>query len=258
MIKAIFFDIDGTLIDPKTGKIPASTKDALEQLHQKGILLFLATGRPKAMADPFLQQCPFDGCLSMTGQYCYDRSGKILHANPIEKDQIQQLFQILEKDPFPCLIVEGEDSFMALPYPVMQQHFHQMGLPGPKPYQLSRLEEHPVYQLIVYEPHKNIPKLAPLKKISVTNACEFCYDVIPITGGKDHGIASVTKNLGIKQEEVMVFGDNNNDAAMLRWAGIGVAMGNGLPAAKEAANYVTDAVWDDGIAKAMKHFGLLS
>ena len=56
----------------------------------------------------------------------------------------------------------------------------------------------------------------------------------------------------------MAFGDGENDIAMLEYVGIGVAMGNGKEAVKEAADYVTDTVENHGIEKALKHFGLIS
>ena len=56
----------------------------------------------------------------------------------------------------------------------------------------------------------------------------------------------------------MVFGDGGNDARMLRWAGTGVAMGNGAPAAKAAADYITTPVGEDGIKNAVLHFGVLT
>ena len=55
----------------------------------------------------------------------------------------------------------------------------------------------------------------------------------------------------------MAFGDGENDIEMLRFVGVGVAMGNGGDAVKAAADYVTDAVDEDGIAKALRHFGLI-
>ena len=62
---------------------------------------------------------------------------------------------------------------------------------------------------------------------------------------------------GIDREETMAFGDGENDMEMLRYVGIGVAMGNASDAVKAAADYVTDTVDDDGIEKALRHFGLI-
>ncbi len=61
----------------------------------------------------------------------------------------------------------------------------------------------------------------------------------------------------ISQPETMAFGDGENDIDMIRFAGIGVAMGNGIPALQKAADYVTDDIDEDGIANALHHFGLI-
>ena len=92
-------------------------------------------------------------------------------------------------------------------------------------------------------------------KISQWNPC--AYDVIPKQGGKTAGIESVLKHYGIKQEEIMAFGDAENDIEMLQYAKIGVAMGNADDEVKEAADYVTDTVDSDGIYKALKYYEVL-
>ena len=61
-----------------------------------------------------------------------------------------------------------------------------------------------------------------------------------------------------KRSQTMAFGDGENDMAMLRFAGIGVAMGNGSDLLKQKADYVTASVDDDGIEKALLHFGLIT
>lgn len=65
---------------------------------------------------------------------------------------------------------------------------------------------------------------------------------------KASGLALLCERLGFAREEVVAFGDNRNDVEMLRWAGLGVAMGNGVPEAHEAADAVTASNDDDGLA----------
>ena len=102
---------------------------------------------------------------------------------------------------------------------------------------------------------KDFLKDLPDCKISQWNPC--AYDVIPKQGGKTAGIESVLKHYGIKQEEIMAFGDAENDIEMLQYAKIGVAMGNADDEVKEAADYVTDTVDSDGIYKALKYYEVL-
>ena len=71
MIQAIFFDVDGTLVSFRTHTIPASTLEALHTLRAKGIKLFLATGRHQAMLRSVQELFPFDGCVTLSGQYCF-------------------------------------------------------------------------------------------------------------------------------------------------------------------------------------------
>ena len=69
-IKAIFFDIDGTLRDFETKRIPESTKEALRKAREAGILLFIATGRHKLEIEEenLLEDMEFDGYVTLNGQ----------------------------------------------------------------------------------------------------------------------------------------------------------------------------------------------
>ena len=55
----------------------------------------------------------------------------------------------------------------------------------------------------------------------------------------------------------MAFGDGGNDISMLKYVGIGVAMGNAKDDVKAIADYITDSVQEDGIVSALKHFDIL-
>ena len=83
------------------------------------------------------------------------------------------------------------------------------------------------------------------------------YDIVPATGGKVAGIKAYLDRFGIAPEETMAFGDGENDADMLRFAHVGVAMGNADPAAIEAADYVCGDIDEDGLARALERFGLI-
>ena len=83
MIKAVFFDIDGTLVSFKTHRVPPSTVQALERLRARGIKLFIATGRHHADLNN-LGGLAFDGYITLNGQYCYDDRG-VIYQNCIRK-----------------------------------------------------------------------------------------------------------------------------------------------------------------------------
>lgn len=262
MIKALFFDIDGTLLDHSPqggGKMPASTLACLEAAHRKGIQVFVATGRIPSMATFLKDLFPFDGAITLNGQLALGRDGELLHRMAHHPEDILQLVEIVQKDPFPCLIIEEEESFYVTDDPVIQKHFAWAGLDAPKQYRTERLQNHPVLQFLAYIPMEEAQqRLASLEHIEITTAGGDILDVIPKEGGKEVGIAAVAKQYGWQREEIMVFGDGGNDVRMLRWAGIGVAMGNGAPAAKAAADYITTPVGEDGVKNALLHFGVLT
>ena len=82
-------------------------------------------------------------------------------------------------------------------------------------------------------------------------------DLLPRDGGKGVGVRLTMERYGFAPEEVMAFGDGDNDMPMLEAAGLSVAMGNGDQAVKDMADYVTGTVEEDGVSQALRHFGLL-
>ena len=104
MVKAIFFDIDGTLVSFKNHQIPKSTFDALYKLKEKGIKLFIATGRGKDGLD-VLNDFPFDGYITLNGQYCYTNN-QIIYSNTIQKEDLQALLDYLKDHQVPCGFTE--------------------------------------------------------------------------------------------------------------------------------------------------------
>lgn len=82
-------------------------------------------------------------------------------------------------------------------------------------------------------------------------------DIIPQSLSKAQGMRHVLSHYGMDFGQVVFFGDSGNDLELIREAGVGVAMGNAIPALKAAADYVTDAIGSDGIWNALAHLGLL-
>ena len=263
MIKALFFDIDGTLIDHAAGGpgvMPASTLACLQAARRKGIQLYVATGRPLEMVHFLEAYFPFDGFVAFNGQLAVTREGEVLHRLPHHPEDIRKLVELVRADPFPCLIQEQEEKFYVSYFPIMAEHYRWACLPVPQgPYDLRRLETVPVLQFLAYIPFAEAQqRLSPLEHIEITSAGGEILDVIPKAGGKEVGIAAVAARYGWNREEIMVFGDGQNDARMLRWAGIGVALGNGVPAAKEAADFVTTPIGEDGVLQALLHYHILT
>ena len=71
-------------------------------------------------------------------------------------------------------------------------------------------------------------------------------------------MAVLLKEIGVAREEVIAIGDGYNDLSMIRFAGLGIAMGNGVSALKEAADFVTADISEDGLKRALEYLELLS
>ena len=99
--------------------------------------------------------------------------------------------------------------------------------------------------------------LSVMPGCTATRWSEYATDVTPKGNGKADGIRAALERYGLKAEETIAFGDGENDIPMLEIARIGVAMGNARQIVKDAADYVTLHVREDGVSAALRHFGLL-
>ena len=256
--KAVFFDIDGTLLSHQTNTVPPSALNAIRQLRRRGILVFLATGRQKALLEqlPQLAELEYDGAVTLNGGYCYDSDGLIFH-NPICREDIAALLEHLERDPIPCGFITEEQSYINF-YSDRVLAVHAAIHSPPLPLgDLRRGLTEPIYQVLLYLTVEE-PMPACMPHTRTTRWFTGGVDIIPAEGGKALGIQKVLEHYGIAKADTMAFGDGDNDLDMFGAVGFSVAMGNAVPQAKEAADHITDDVDRDGVANALRHFGLIS
>lgn len=105
MIKAIFFDIDGTLVSFRTHTVPESTRKALKRLRAQGIKLFIATGRPKLLIDT-LNDLEFDGYITLNGAYCFTADHHDIYKGSIPHSDIEQLVAYCRNHDYPFVFVQ--------------------------------------------------------------------------------------------------------------------------------------------------------
>ena len=258
MMKAIFFDIDGTLLSHKTNSVPASAVRALELLREKGILTFLATGRnyfelPKIAP---LRGLAFDGAVSLNGQYCRN-DREVIHRAPLDREAVVTLLRFLEEHPHPAVFVEEGQMYINFHNDHVARVQAAIHSELPPIGDLRRGYEQPIYQVMLYMNDVELETLPRLPNVRLTRWNLGGVDMIHERGGKAVGIAKVLEYYGIDKAETMAFGDGENDVDMFGAVGTAVAMGNACANAKAAADYVTDKVLDDGIWNALKHFGVL-
>lgn len=257
MIKAIFFDIDGTLVSYRTHQIPHSTFEALHKLKEKDIKVFIATGRGKdGLA--VLEDFPFDGYITLNGQYCYIDEKTKIYENTIDKHDLQALLDYVEKDPFPCGFTEEDTKYFNYRdqrvddlHAITHNDDHPAG-------DCSHVVDHKVYQVMCFVDEKKEKDLLKVMPHCIASRWypTFC-DVSPIGGTKQLGIDKFLEYYHLDLSQTMAFGDGGNDKAMLEHVAVAVAMGNANEELKDIADYVTYSVDDDGIDHALKHYGLI-
>ena len=258
MIRAVFFDIDGTLLSHKTNSVPASARRALEALREKGILTFIATGRHISMLQQMqpLEGLRFDGIVSLNGQYCCNGEGLIYHC-PIDPADIAMLLDFLKENPHPCILVEEDRMYINFHNDLVEKVQAAIHTDMPTIGDMDRGYTQPIYQAILYMSEEDQRKLPPMPGIRLTSWTLGGADVIPASGGKSAGIAKVLEHYGIDKCEAMAFGDGHNDVDMFSAVGTAIAMGNACREAKEAAHFVTDDADNDGIWNALKQFHVI-
>jgi hypothetical protein len=256
MIKAVFFDIDGTLLSHQYGEVPKSTKSALCQLKRKGIKLFAATGRHMTELEELpLCELPFDGYVTLNGQICLDSEKNLLSDSAIEPDDAQKMIAIFEKSEVPMMIVELNNMYINFLNPTVYAVQKAISTPVPD---IGAYTGNRIYQFIIFDSRERVQMFtAQLSNCKMSEWNPYAFDIIPRNGGKVVGIKQMLRKFQIKQEEIMAFGDGENDVDMLRYANIGVAMGNADEIVKQQADYITAHIDQDGIQRALEFYGIL-
>lgn len=258
----IFFDIDGTLVDEKSQILPQSTIDAIAQLRCRGHIPVVNTGRPFTHIDPRVRALPFAGCVAAGGSEV--RIGdKWLKKESVPMEIMPHLIDCVRKNGLQ-VVYEGEGGYYldgenSAHHPEIDTQCALMRRNGNFIRDVKEGITSPVIKFCTFDVPgcdraAMVADAAPwFEYIDRRGMAEFVLK----GNSKSLGMELILKELNCPKDQTMAFGDSGNDVPMLKAAGVGVAMGNGVKEAKNAADFVTKSVMEDGIVYALKHFGLL-
>lgn len=270
MIKAIFFDIDGTLISFRKHKIPESTLKAVAAVRAQGVLTFLCTSR----AVQFLSNIPgigYDGLVCLTGAHCLDKDKHDIHCHRMGPADVTAAVMDCQRRDEPIIALASDRIFVHNPmHPAV---LNALATGGLKPGDVSggflpfpNLEDADdpeevisglnVLQLTGFF-HSGDEEERMMSLMPHSHTERWTEDFVDIIGdgaSKALGLEVMAGHFGFTREETMAIGDGANDIPMLRYAGVGIAMGNASDKVKESADYVTGDVDEDGLAAALGRY----
>lgn len=277
-IKAVFFDLDGTLFT-STRTVAATTRRAIVELHKNKTLVGVATGRGPAFVLPLMETLGLDFAVTYNGQYIFTPDA-ILSTSPIDMKTLRDIIDFSRK--------HGRDVSLGMADGVHGSGLVKFGetrtaqvIAGLLPQKMSGLTKNgfqnivrkikpqsknlvdnirqPVYQVIMVATSDETDEIMiNFPELQATRSNAYSADLITKGNSKLKGIEKVGLKFGFDLSQVMAFGDSDNDLEMLSGVGLGVGMGNATPAVKKVASYITDNNNSDGIAKALSHFGLIN
>lgn len=277
-IKAVFLDIDGTLLTDKR-TISHSTIQAINTLKRKGILIGLATGRSPRFVLQYMASLGLDLAIAYNGQYILSRE-KVLFESPLRQEDVQGLVAYAQKNKLDVSFgtangVTGSGIMNAgsgrLGYRISRMVpdawvdviifiFNRLirWVRPQKKIEFPDLFQQSVYQMMMIVSELETKKLVKeFPQISVTRSSPYSVDIITKDMSKLKGIEKIGELYGFDLSQVMAFGDSTNDVEMLAGVEYAVAMGNGSKKVKEVAKYITASNNEDGIYQAALHFGLM-
>lgn len=263
-IELIAIDIDGTLVNSKK-EITPKVKATIKKAQDEGKRIVICTGRPLSGAQRYLDELGLNNddneyVISFNGAVVESTSGKVIFKKGLSYEQYIDLETIARK---------------------LNLHFHAVGLN--RIYTANRdLGHYTIYNSRIVklevsyrtqEEMKNIPMIKcmyidepdyldskikdPLfdtirNKVTLSKTEPFYYEATAANVDKGTGLKVLCEHLGVKSENVMALGDQANDMPMLKYAGIGVAMGNAVEITKKNADEVTLDCDHDGVAAAIE------
>lgn len=268
MKKMILLDIDGTLRDERLG-IPDSARMAVEKLMKAGHVPCLCTGRSKSMIQEDVWSLGIPHVIAGGGCYI-ERNGRILKDSVLDTAKVSQLYQLL-KDSDAAVSMESKDMlFMNHKAVDILNHMNDQKSDHctKKQLQAYRQSEKIRYQdnFSTYR-GEGIHKICLWAEESMYNAiCQILqddmklaqsglsaygpyYEIIRQGCGKADAIAYLCDKLSIPNTHTIAFGDGMNDAEMLSYCGVGIAMKNSDERLFAYADAVCEDLLDDGIYK---------
>lgn len=271
-IKLIALDLDGTTLN-KEGKLSERNRKALQAAADKGVKIVIATGRPFcALPDELKEFEPIRYVLTSNGARIFDlREGKSFYENCLQPHSVEAAVELLEPTKYVLetfvdgvayiegwfyrQIEESRKSYRSVDYILStrqpQDNFYQFMLDNKHGIENVNVN----FEDISEKPAMKL-KLEALPDVTITSSFDHNLEIGGATTSKAEALKQMCSLLGIEMSEMMAAGDSPNDMAMLKEAGLAVAVGNAKPEVKAIADFIAPDHDEDGVAVAVEKFVL--
>ncbi|MDR5588588.1 MULTISPECIES: Cof-type HAD-IIB family hydrolase [Clostridium] len=270
--KLVCIDMDGTLLNGHSN-ISERNKDALKKAVKKGVQVAISTGRIFASADYFADLIGIKtDLISCNGAYIKNRStNEVMYSNTLTNEQVLKIHDSIKGHDFKIIYYTHDTAIVDSLFP--ENHTYNVTnklVSDEKKVKffitsdINKILEKYSNKIIkvicldnskdkntLFEVKNNLLKFSDIETVS---SGDNNFEVMQRGVSKGNAARILSEKLGIKQEEVICIGDNENDLSMIKFAGLGVAMGNGSDVVKEVADYITDTNVNDGVAKVIEKF----
>lgn len=262
--KIIALDIDGTLVSSHHNILP-ETKEALMEAQKRGLKVVLASGRPTpgmtALAQA-LQLEKFGGFVLSYNGGCLTnmKTGETIHEVFLTPEEAHEIYDFAKENKVNMvaydggeIITDGDDEYIQI-----EATLNQMSLRKTDDFKKA-VVNHTVKALTTGAPER----IAEIEKhyirkfghrFSICRSMPFFLEVMPQGINKAASLGRLLKTLDVTPAEMIACGDGFNDIEMIKYAGLGVAMGNAVDEVKAVADYVTKSNDENGIAHVIKTF----
>ena len=263
--KALVLDIDGTLTNSAKEITPA-TKCAIQNLMKRGQKVILASGRPTPGMRRYEEELELDRyggyLLSFNGARIVDcRTGEIVYQRVLPLTLLPGLFHFAKRNGCGLITYLGNEVISAFPidkYVEIEARIN--GLPVRRVPNFTEFVDFDINKcLMTADPEKAELLEKELQEkygnmASIYRSEPYFIEIMPRDVDKASSLDKMLPAIGVKRENTVCCGDGFNDISMIRYAGVGVAMGNAQQAVKESADYITATNDEDGLVQVIEKF----
>lgn len=283
MIKLVACDLDGTLFNSNM-IVSKENAAAIKKAQTNGIEFLVATGRAPKESKVLLKDADINtGFINLNGALVYDKTGQLKVKHEIAKDKASLIIDILHRAGFYFEILTTDNVYTENLNARISNIAHLMvdlnpGMTFKEAVAISAANKSIMNMTIINSFRELLDKPEDIMKIIafdsrgpaaftdvkkritdlgdlvITSSSSSNIEINNIKAQKGLALLDYAKQKGIKQEEVAAIGDNLNDESMIRDAGVGVAMGNAVPAIKKLAQVETKTNNENGVAYILNKF----